>query len=319
MMRSGSVGLALALLAACSSDQEPSDAPGTAGAGSSASGGSAASAASSAAGAGSDSSAGAEGGAGNVAGDAASPRVPALPSSCPAITDGEISVLGQQVRIWTGPVGKKGPLVFYWHGTGSDPEEALALFDAGVAEVRANGGVVASFNKTTGEGRNTGNGVWHVGDFEMSDIIFACAVDQGLVDARRVYTAGCSAGGLQASAMVYSRSSYLAAAMPNSGGIIGDWELEDATHVPALITAHGGSQDFVIISFGQASARLDEDIAGKGGFVVNCNHGGDHCASPVNVRAAQWQFLQAHPFGIEPEPYDDGLPASFPEVCAVVQ
>ncbi len=199
------------------------------------------------------------------------------------------------------------------------PDEALFGFGAGLKEVRASGGVVASFSTSTGQGQETGNMVWHVGDFAMTDIIFACAVEQGLVEAQKVYTAGCSAGGLQASAMVYSRSKYLAAAMPNSGGIYSNWTLQDAAHVPALITTHGGATDFVKISFAEASARLDQDIKAKGGFVVNCDHGGDHCASPENVKVAQWQFLKAHPFGVKPEPYAAGLPQGFPNDCQIIQ
>ena len=63
---------------------------------------------------------------------------------------------------------------------------------------------------------DTRNSLPGLRDFEMSDEILACAIQQQDVDPFRVYTAGCSAGGLQAGAMVYGRSSYLAAAMPNS-------------------------------------------------------------------------------------------------------
>ncbi len=246
------------------------------------------------------------------------PVVPALPASCPTIADGTITVLGQEVRIWTGPAGKAGPLVFYWHGTNSVAAEAQLGLVAALGEIQASGGVVASFSTTTAKGMTTGNKVWYTGDFEMADIVFACAVQQGLVDARQVFTAGCSAGGLQAGAMVYGRSSYLAAAMTNSGGVVGKPVLQDAAHVPALISTHGGPKDFVVIGFGESSAKLGADIRAKGGFVVNCNHGAGHCESPPEVLAAQWQFLKAHPFGVAPEPYTGRLPASFPSVCKIV-
>lgn len=254
----------------------------------------------------------------NGAGQGAGPVVPAAPASCPTIATGSVTVLGQEVRLWTGPAGKAGPMVFYWHGTGSMATEAQLGVAAPLAEIQATGGVVASFSTTTGKGTTTGNKVWYTGDFEMADILLACAVEQGLVDARQVFTAGCSAGGLQAGAMVYGRSSYLAAAMPNSGGIVGRPALQAAAHVPAVITTHGGADDFVVISFGESSAKLDSDIRAKGGFVVNCNHGGGHCQSPPDVIAAQWQFLKAHPFGVTPEPYASGLPATFPSICQVV-
>jgi len=305
----------------------------TSGAGPGASGGAAAGAAPTAsagaiaAAAGADASGGAGTATGGVApssgsaggvGQSAGPVVPMAPASCPTLADGTLTVLGQEVRIWTGPAGKLGPLVFYWHGTGSVAAEAQLGLGAALTEIQASGGVVASFSTTTAKGTTTGNKVWYTGDFEMADIVLACAVQQGLVDARQVFTAGCSAGGLQAGAMVYGRSSYLAAAMPNSGGIVGKPMLQDAAHVPALITTHGGPDDFVVISFAESSAKLDADIRAKGGFVVNCNHGAGHCESPPDVIAAQWQFLKAHPFGVVPEPYGAGLPTGFPSVCQVV-
>ncbi len=68
-----------------------------------------------------------------------------------------------------------------------------------------------------------------------------------------------------------------------------------------------GPQDFVVIGFGESSAKLGADLRAKGGFVVNCNHGAGHCESPPEVLAAQWQFLKAHPFGVTPKPYAGGL------------
>jgi hypothetical protein len=89
--------------------------------------------------------------------------------------------------------------------------------------------------------------------------------------------------------------------------------------VPAVITTHGGAKDVVLVSFAQTSARLGTDVAAKGGFVVNCDHGGEHCMSPPEIIAAQWQFLKAHPFGVSPEPYAAGLPAGFPSACEIVE
>jgi poly(3-hydroxybutyrate) depolymerase len=230
-------------------------------------------------------------------------------------------VLGQQVQLWVGKKqeGVKGPVLFYWHGTGSTSGEALGGLGSGLQEIQQQGGLVASFTTTTKKAQNTGNNVWYTGDFEMADQILACAVEQLNIDTRRVYTAGCSAGGLQAGAMVYGRSSYLAAAMPNSGGTVFPSKLEDAAHVPALITTHGkmGSDVVAGLEFTMSSLNQTKDIAAKGGFAVDCDHGGGHCASPPAVKAAQWQFLKDHPFGVAPEPYAAGLPASFPMYCKV--
>ena len=248
----------------------------------------------------------------------AEPRIPPMPASCPTITSGNITVKGQSVTLWVGPAGKPGPMVFYWHGTGGQPSEATRGLGPGFDEVMSQGGVIASFSTSPKSGQNTGNNVWYTGDFEMADEIFACALDQGLVDPRQVFTGGCSAGGLQASAMVYNRSSYLAAAMPNSGGNIFPYPLEDPSRVPAVITTHGAAgRDVVVIDFADTSAEQCMDIPAKGGFMVNCDHGGGHCGSPPEVKSAQWQFLKAHPFGVDPEPYAAGLPSGFPSVCEI--
>lgn len=237
---------------------------------------------------------------------------------CPNLSSGSITLLGQRVSISAGSKqeGKGGPVVFYWHGTGSSDFEVNGSLGAGNSEVVAEGGVIASFTTTTGEGMNTGNGVWYTGDFAMCDQILACAVQQLNIDVKRIYTAGCSAGGLMASAMVYSRSSYLAAAMPNSGGALFPSPLENPGNVPAVITTHGAmGVDVVGIDFSDTSIRQAMDIASKGGVAVDCDHGGAHCSPPGSITSAQWEFLKAHPFAVNPKPYAMGLPSDFPTAC----
>jgi hypothetical protein len=121
--------------------------------------------------------------------------------------------------------------------------------------------------------------------------------------------------------MVYQRSSYLAASLPNSGGYtIGGNMLQDPTHVPAVMTEHGApGADVVIVDFSVQSMVLDVDVAMKGGFAIDCNHGGGHVGAPVDLKAAGWQFLKDHPFGVSPEPYASGLPSTFPPYCTVIK
>jgi poly(3-hydroxybutyrate) depolymerase len=223
--------------------------------------------------------------------------------------------MSQQVQLWVGAkrTDVKGPVMFYWHGTGSQSGEA-GLLGSAVQEIQSLGGIVASFTTTTGKGQNTGNNVWFTGDFEMADFILGCAIQQLNIDTHRIYTAGCSAGGLQSGAMVYSRSGYLAGAMPNSGGGF-IRQLQDPTHVPALITAHGSCSDYFIIYFADTSRDLARAVATAGGTAVDCDHGGGHCNTPPAMVAAQWQFLKDHPFGFTSDPYANGLPASFPSGC----
>jgi hypothetical protein len=253
-------------------------------------------------------------------GSGKAPRIPAKPMSCPEIKTGTVTVNGQRVQLWVGAKkpGKQGPILFYWHGTGSTPTEATRFLGEGFKEIQEEGGVIASFTTSTGKGQNTGNNVWYTGDFEMTDALLACAIEQQDVDPYRVYTAGCSAGGLHASAMVYSRSSYLAAAMPNSGGNVVRVAAEDASHVPPVMATHGApGRDVVVVDFSETTARQAKDLTSKEGFMVVCNHGGGHCGAPVEVQNAQWKFLKAHPFGVDPLPYAGGLPADFPSSCKI--
>jgi poly(3-hydroxybutyrate) depolymerase len=246
--------------------------------------------------------------------------------ACPQIATGTVTVSGQQVQIWAGTMSSKpAPILFYWHGTGSSSNEAETLMSSQISTITAEGGVVASFTTSTGMGTDTGDAVWFTGDFAMADQILACAVQQLNIDVRQIYTAGCSAGGLQAGTMVWSRSAYLACAMPNSGGIVGNFFQFEDRHVPSLITTHGGASDGSdVLSYARMSATADMAVAAAasgssppGGYVVDCNHGGGHCGAPASDIAAQWQFCKDHPFGVAPDPYAGGLPSSFPSYCSV--
>src|SRR5262249_12408784 len=102
--------------------------------------------------------------------------------------------------------------------------------------------------------------------FKLADQLFACAVREHNIDSRRVYATGCSAGGLFSGAMAAQRSSYLAAAAPNSGG----WVLPvgfPTKYTPALMTIHGApGLDVVIIDFSDSSRTADQGFKAAGGF-----------------------------------------------------
>jgi hypothetical protein len=72
------------------------------------------------------------------------------------------------------------------------------------------------------------------------------------------------------------------------------------------------------VSVAETSATLYNGIAARAGFAANCNHGGGHCGSPPELKQAQWQYLLDHPFGVAPDPYPMGLPASFPSYCTTI-
>jgi poly(3-hydroxybutyrate) depolymerase len=157
-----------------------------------------------------------------------------------------------------------------------------------------------------------------MGDFDIADQIAACAVRDYHIDPHRIYTTGCSAGGLQAGCMGLMRSNYIAAVLPNSGGSVFAQASQSPDHVPSVMTMHGApGSDVVIVDFSQTSMTYDQAIKSAGGFVVNCNHGGGHCGAPADLQKAGWQFLKDHPFGVSTEPYAGGLPAGFPSYCMI--
>lgn len=244
------------------------------------------------------------------------PVIPAVSGSCPQIVTGNITVMGQQVQIWAGAKSAKpAPILFYWHGTGGSSSEASAFMGAQIQEIQSEGGVVASFSTSLGTGTNTGDLVWYTDDFKMADQILACAVQQLNIDTHQIYSAGCSAGGLQTGAMAVVRSSYIAGGMPNSGGSLLS-NFETPNYTPALITAHGSySGDYVILHFSDISKNTDTAFCKRGAFAVDCDHGGGHCGAPAALIAAQWQFLKDHPYGTTVDPYNGTLPSSFPSYC----
>ena len=254
---------------------------------------------------------------------ASAPKIPAVNGACPAFRNGTVTVNGLSgISIQAG--AKKsgtptGPLIFYWHGTGSSSAEANLMFPAAARrEVLEAGGVIVAFQRSGGGGGDcSGTGTFSINDFNIADQIVACAVRDHNIDPRRIYTTGCSAGGLQAGCMASRRSGYVAAAVPNSGGIVFPQPIQDPSHVPPIMTMHGSSLDTVIVTFSQTSATLGNQFARAGGYVLNCNHGGGHCGAPGALQLAGWRFMKDHPFGAD-KPYEKGLPAgAFPNYCQV--
>jgi hypothetical protein len=267
--------------------------------------------------------AGSTAGAGAAQGSIVTPGSPAIPEitgECPTFQSGSISFGGVSgIRLEVG--AKKqgtGAIIFYWHGTGSFAGEFSGMMGSTVQKITAEGGIIVSPQSSVGTGGDcSGTGTFSKDDFEWADQLYACAVRDHGIDPRRVYTTGCSAGGLQAGCMAALRSSYVAAAVPNSGGSVFPQPIQDMNHIPAIMTVHGGSSDVVIVTFSRTSATLDMQMKNAGGFVVNCNHGGGHCGIPDAAAEAGWEFMKAHPFGTDPSPYESGLPASFPDYCEI--
>jgi predicted esterase len=249
------------------------------------------------------------------------PMIPDIKGDCPSLETGALTNLGvDSIQIESGPMPETptAPMLIYWHGTGSTSGEYAFMAAEAAQGVTSQGGVIVSFQGTSnmGDCSPSGTFVFCTGDFDIVDQLVACAVKNRNVDPHRIYSMGCSAGGLMATAMAAQRSSYIAAASPNSGGEAIPQAFQN-DHTPALMTVHGmmGS-DVVIVDFSQTSATADMAFKMRGAFVIDCDTGGGHCGGG-GLAGDAWNFLQNHPFGVNPEPWASGLPAGFSPQCKV--
>jgi len=248
------------------------------------------------------------------------PKVPMITGDCPSFDQsGAITFMGLagiDVEIGPKPPMPTAPMVLYWHGTGSTSGEYAMLAPDVYQGVIAEGGVLISFEGTTGGDLLSGTAIFGAGDLKLADQLYACAVRDHDVDPRRVFVTGCSAGGMFAAAMATERSSYIAAVATNSGGWVMQPQFED-DHTPKLMAIHGPpGQDLPIIDFSQTSANAIKGFEERGGFVIDCNDANfSHCRGDLAPNI--WKFFKDHPYGVDPEPWATGLPAGFNAACKV--
>jgi hypothetical protein len=152
------------------------------------------------------------------------PKIPEITETCPEFRNGSITFMGVDgINMAAGPKapGPTAPMLFYWHGTGSFNTE-YAMMDGAISNgVTGEGGVIISFTGLSGSGDAmcSGTAIFDTGSFLITDQLYACAVKNHNVDPKRVYIAGCSAGGLFSACMAAGRSSYVAAAVLSSTAI----------------------------------------------------------------------------------------------------
>ena len=252
------------------------------------------------------------------------PIIPEASGTCPTFMTGTQTIMDLSTEMVVGaPTSVKGPMLFTWHGTGGTGKQALRQLPQSVQrDIMQQGGIViaASSNGETRSGKNVALNVWFDGhDLEYADLLVACAVKNHNIDPRRIYVTGCSAGGLMSGTMAMSRSKYVAAVAPNSGGLTVPRQLADPMRAPAAMTMHGGRGDMVIVYFDDTSHTFQDALKPSGTFIVECNHNRGHCGAPEALHEAAWEFMKAHPFGTKPSPYAGGLPANFPNYCMIIK
>jgi predicted esterase len=209
-----------------------------------------------------------------------------------------------------------GPLVFFWHGAGGSPTEASYALGKTIDAIKALGGIVAAPYHDPGSGQLP----WFLAlggtkedDLFVADEILACAIEKVGIDKRHIHSVGFSAGAMQTEQFAARRSGYLASIVAYSGARLGVPVVQDESNKYAAMLFHGGASDQVIINFQTSTKTYYEDLTMEGHFAFACNHDKGHTV-PSDGRNAAWQFLQDHPFGVSPEPYEKGLPMGFPEL-----
>jgi predicted esterase len=257
------------------------------------------------------------------------PTLPTPTGTCPELVAGDVTfapagVEPRAVRLWMSDAASTmdGPLVFYWHGTGSQPEEARYGLGADfVDQVVAQGGIVAAPYHDEAAGEFPWWLVLGTDEFDLqvADEVLGCAAEQVGVDPLRIHSAGMSAGGLQTSQFSWRRSGYLASVAVYSGGFLGGGAPpdQDPSNPLAAMIFHGGESDVVIVSFQDASERYLDALRDAGRFGFICDHGMGHSIPQGDAQASVWTFFYDHPWGTSPSPYVGGLPNGFPEYCAL--
>lgn len=225
---------------------------------------------------------------------------------------------------------RDGPIVFGWHATDGNPNQAIGWFGAEqIAELNAMGGIlIAPYREPnpstrpwyyTPEGPGDGEN-----DLLLMDEIVACAIEKVGIDQRRIHAYGMSAGGLMTVQVGYRRSSYVASVVVYSGGQVGEVPNQDPTNKFAAMVVHGGATDISSvdgIAYQPASETYVTNLKAEGHFAFLCNHNSGHTDPAVlaeadTAHASVWQFLQDHPYGAA-SPYAAALPQAFWADCAL--
>ena len=257
-------------------------------------------------------------------------------STCPTLKSGGMQsiMLNGKSMSWSMSVGTKaasatGPIVIYWHGTGTNAQESATAMGNGITDIVNLGGLVAAADSTSSTGTNTGDNVWYTGDVDYADFIIACAIQQLNIDTSHIHAAGYSAGALQTGYMWYARSGYLASAILYSGGAgIGAAALQDPSNPAPIIGAHGaaGSSSCTITSsncdfLAGSTTMFEATVKSKGApMVIDCNDGSSHIdiSRLSKLAPVAWQFFKDHPFKAgKPDAYANGLPSAFPTYCKI--
>jgi poly(3-hydroxybutyrate) depolymerase len=253
------------------------------------------------------------------------PTLPAVTGTCPDLVDGDVlfapaGMPARRVRLTLPTTAARGPLILYWHATGSAPPEAGYSLGATAATITDAGGIIAAPYSDGAAGTFEWfivNGSAKPDDFLLADEIVACLAAADRIDPRRIHSMGMSAGALQTTAMSFVRSAYIASVATYSGGMPDGFSpsSQDPENKLAALIFMGGASDNVFgLDFKAASERYLTTLTAAGHFAALCDHGMGH-EIPLDAAPSVAEFFAANPYGAWPSPFANGLPASFPSYC----
>ena len=247
------------------------------------------------------------------------PTLPGSTGPCPTFKAATLKFSpggeARTARVWMDEQAVKahdGPVVFYWHGTFSSPDEAeKGLGLAGIAAITAMGGIVVGAVAT-----NPGLFPWLTETdktFALVDEIVACAEKEIGIDERHIHSVGMSAGGLFTSALSLARPSLFASVAVYSGGADEMMAGPNTNKFAAMVFFGGESDNVFGKDFKMSSEAYARTLRAGGHFVLLCDHNTGHNLPPGR-EAAVVPFFLAHTYG-EASPYGRGVPAGVPGYC----
>ena len=240
--------------------------------------------------------------------------------ACPTLVEGAQdfatgdTAYGVRVLLPAEPAG--APVLFAWHWLGGSAGSLINALD--LDDLAEEEGVIVIAPESDGSRFE-----WHFTegpdgnpDLLLFEDLLSCAHATWGVDLDRIYATGMSAGGVMTSYVTVYESDWLAATAPLSGGA--DPYISPEQPIPVMITWGGPSDTYGggAVRFEDLSLTFSAGLQADGHFVVECDHGRGHTLPPWGIGPV-WSFLSAHPKGVSPSPWADGLPADMPSDCRI--
>ncbi len=246
---------------------------------------------------------------------------PVYEGSCPTFVEGrnrgfESGGLDREFVLDLPRNPRGAPVVFAWHWLGGDAELLISSLGLGQFADREGAIVVAPESQGAQFEWRFLQGPQGNADLQLFEDLLACLSTQFEVDLDRIHATGHSAGGLWTSYLTMHEAQWLASTVSMSGGTDERMYTRPARPIPVLIIWGGEGDTYGGFNFADASRVLSRRLVGDGHFVAHCVHSQGH-RPPPNARDLVWSWFEAHPAGIEVEPFEEGLPSSWPSICAL--